>query len=171
MANYYFNKSYLNWIFGIWLIFIPICTAGIIIADVKDRDIFVPCYWFVMAFVWIVYYSKYVKAVYQNIPALVISNKSIQVFQLNQTFLWEDIAHYRFHEDMRYVVTTITLELNNPKQYIDNIKNPVSRYANRAVFFIFKKKSVTINLQMLDQKGRDILADLETFDLQSQALA
>jgi hypothetical protein len=119
--------------------------------------------------IWILRYFKYLSAVKKESPALIISEESIYVFELNKTFLWTDIKHYRFIVGLNGIINSISLELFNAKDYFREIKNPVNKYRSLIYYWLFNKKSVIFNARVIDYTQSTLEKLFNECDLKSQS--
>jgi hypothetical protein len=96
---------------------------------------------------------------YRKIPALILSEESIYDYQYGITFFWKDVKKYKLWNNI------IVLDMKDPADYIELIRNPVHRIISKAWYLIFRKKKFRIRMRILDTDGGLIFKQFEHYDI------
>jgi hypothetical protein len=170
MAKFYFGKFKITVFFVIFLL-VSIFNIGIAIITVVNRSLELSVLFLsVVPILGLLSYWRYLKAVYNNSPALIIDQDSIYIFDIDQIIFWKDIELYKPGRYIDGRILSINFKLADPKVFLSLINKTAFRYIYHLLYFLFKKITIKVMMSLLEDSPESILKAIAAVTNTSQII-
>jgi len=157
MVKFYFKKFRITVFFIVFLL-ASIVNVGMVIIDATTGSLVMPELLISsVTILGLVGYWKYLKAVYNNIPGLIVDHYSIYIFEINRTLLWKDIESYKARKYIDGRIISIYLKLYDPKAFISSVNNAFIRFIYKLRYFFFRRIAIRVSMAFLRDDPEYIL--------------